>query len=146
MEDRGSKDTIAARPPDPAAEVLAALPPELPAERWRPRLVEAPRMEISATSARLAALSGADTADMAEQPRYDPGALPEAGLATFPVGVWSSDPTSDDGGAQASACRFQRQRDTVNAAADDGDVERSLLQGVEVARNHSDTPQRSRQC
>lgn len=57
---------VMVRPPDTAAEVLAALPPELPAERWRPRLVEAPRMEISATSARLAALSGADLAPWVE--------------------------------------------------------------------------------
>ena len=40
-------------------------------------------------------------ADTAEQPRYDPGALPEAGLATFPIGVWSSDPTSDAGASLA---------------------------------------------
>lgn len=43
----------------------------------------------------------ANTAEVDEQPRYDPGALPEAGLATFPIGVWSSDPTSDDGASLA---------------------------------------------
>lgn len=37
-----------------------------------------------------------DTNEVEEPPRYDPGALPEAGLSTFPIGVWSSDPTSDD--------------------------------------------------
>lgn len=40
-----------------------------------------------------------DTAPPA--PLYDPAAHPEASASLFPIGVWSSDPTSDDSGALA---------------------------------------------
>jgi len=41
-----------------------------------------------------------DTPDV-ELPHFDPGAYPEASTSLFPIGVWSSDPTSDADGALA---------------------------------------------
>lgn len=42
-----------------------------------------------------------DAADTVQVPHFDPDAFVEAGSGTYPVGVWSADPTSADAGAQA---------------------------------------------